>query len=339
MFVHPVPHRGIDQRHPGDLVGPPEIVQGFHGFAGRVGRGQAKQGHVLALKNERQRLGESRIGHTFEQGVIDIVQREGLFHVVPHLVHGDVEAFVVHARFFHASAQVRFLRAHLCAHGVARAACRIDHDVFGHITGTSFREAQLHQQVRNIFPVGPGGRIFFRDDRIQLGLAVFVAGTKTVVPDVERLERTSQARLDKFRNLWNQRRSEHLFQHRFQPLFRNFTILIEAAVDQSGRSGRIRIGHSRGPIGLHQSGVTGVGLGSVRDREVGPRGRIGILRGRGLHLVGERIPVHVRIIDHDLRNGLRNDPLHDLLDGALLRQAILRVGIVRFDFVAQVPVA
>ncbi len=38
-------------------------------------------------------------------------------------------------------------------------------------------------------------------------------------------------------------------------------------------------------------------------------------------------------------NGLRHDAFHYLLDHALLGGAALRVGIVRFDFVAQVPVA
>ena len=54
------------------------------------------------------------------------------------------------------------------------------------------REAEFHEQVGNVFLVGLGGRIFLRDDLIQLRFGVLTAGTKAVVPDVERLERAPQ---------------------------------------------------------------------------------------------------------------------------------------------------
>ncbi len=40
----------------------------------------------------------------------------------------------------------------------------------------------------------------------------------------------------------------------------------------------------------------------------------------GCHFVGDGIPVHVRVVDDHLRNGLGDDALHDLLNGALLGQ-------------------
>ena len=46
----------------------------------------------------------------------------------------------------------------------------------------------------------------------------------------------------------------------------------------------------------------------------------------------------MRIIDHRLRDGLRDNSLHHLLDRALFREAVLRVGVVCLDFIAQVPV-
>jgi hypothetical protein len=45
------------------------------------------------------------------------------------------------------------------------------------------------------------------------------------------------------------------------------------------------------------------------------------------------------IIDHGFWDGLRDDPLHDLLNHALLGQPSLGVGVIRLDLVAQVPVA
>ena len=77
-------------------------------------------------------------------------KRERLLDVVAHLVDGDVEALVVHAVLVDARAQVRLGSAHGRAHGMARAARRIDHDVGGHVLRPLAREPELLQQVRDV---------------------------------------------------------------------------------------------------------------------------------------------------------------------------------------------
>ena len=97
MVVHPVPHRDVDERHARDLVRSPEVVERLHGAAlgGRLR--EPEQLQVLVLKHKRQRLGERGVRNAGERVVVDVLQREDLLDVVPHLVDGDVEALVVHA--------------------------------------------------------------------------------------------------------------------------------------------------------------------------------------------------------------------------------------------------
>jgi len=57
-----------------------------------------------------------------EEGVVDVIEREGLLDVVAELVDRDVVALVVHAALLDARAQVSLVAATLGAHRVARAA-------------------------------------------------------------------------------------------------------------------------------------------------------------------------------------------------------------------------
>ena len=54
--------------------------------------------------------------------------------------------------------------------------------------------------------------------------------------------------------------------------------------------------------------------------------------------VGERRPIVRRVVDHGGGNLLGDDPLHHLVDHLLFLACIRHVGIIRLEFVAQVPV-
>ena len=45
----------------------------------------------------------------------------------------------------------------------------------------------------------------------------------------------------------------------------------------------------------------------------------------------------MRTVDHDLRDGLVDDPLHDALNEPLAGQAAGDLAVLRLDLVAQIP--
>ncbi len=119
--------------------------------------------------------------------------------------------------FSDAGAQMRFLGAHLGAHGVTGAARGIDDDVgWRRYCARSGEKPRFHQQIRNVFLIGLGGRIFLRDHGVELRFGVLAAGTEAVVPDVEtaRADGRGGIRIS-FAGLRDQRRSQHLLQHGF----------------------------------------------------------------------------------------------------------------------------
>ena len=120
----------------------------------------------MPLKDERERLGEGGIGHAGEKRVVDCIQGEGLFVVVPHLMHRDVEALVIHPFLLDARAQVRLVAAPCGAHRVSRAARRVHDDVVGEHLRFLRREAESGEQVGNVLLVGLGGRILLADDLV-----------------------------------------------------------------------------------------------------------------------------------------------------------------------------
>src|SRR5881409_3353388 len=95
--------------------------------------------------------------------------------------------------------------AHLGAHGMTRATGGLNNNMLRYILCALRRETELEQKIRNISLVSLGRGIFLGNDCIQLALAVFAVRTKAVVPDIKRLQRTSQARFDQFCDLRNER--------------------------------------------------------------------------------------------------------------------------------------
>ena len=208
----------------------------------RVGRGKTEQFEIVSLEHEGQGLGERCIGNTFQQRMVNVIEGERLLDVVSHFVDGDVIGFVVHAALFHAGPQVCLFRTHFSSHGVTGAARGINHNILGNVLRPLGREPEFHQQVGNVQLIGLGGRILLRNHLIQLRLSVLAAWAKAAIPDIKRLERTLQPRFDKLRDLRDERRGQHLFQHGLNSGFRNLTIFVEAASDQCGCGRRIRIG-------------------------------------------------------------------------------------------------
>src|SRR5438094_4502638 len=124
-----------------------------------------------------------------------------------------------------------FLRAHLGADRVAGATGGLNNNVLYHILGAFRRETELHEKTWNVFLIVRCCRIFLRYDGVEFTLAVLATWTKTVVPDIKRLERASEARFDQFRDRRNERRSKYLLQHRFHARFWNLAVFIEAPCD------------------------------------------------------------------------------------------------------------
>src|SRR5439155_26392305 len=102
----------------GNLMRRPEVVQGFQRLSFGIRRGKPEQCQILALENKRQRFREGCVRNALEESVIDVIERKCLLYVVTHLMDSNIETFVIHSRFFYASAQMSFRRTHFRAHGV-----------------------------------------------------------------------------------------------------------------------------------------------------------------------------------------------------------------------------
>ena len=115
--------------------------------------------------------------------------------------------------------------------------------------------------------------------------------------------------------------------------------LVEAARDQRRRGRRVRIDELRGAGSRRGSSRSGC---RARARRCRRRRRVPSVAssstGGGVHLVRERIPVDVRVVDDGVRDRLVDDALHHLRDRALLRRGRPCVAVVGLDLVAQVPV-
>ena len=68
--------------------------------------------------------------------------------------------------------------------------------LFARYSRTLFRKTQMHQKIRHVVLIGFGGWIFLRNDFVQLCFGVSATRAETVVPNIERLERSSQAFLN-----------------------------------------------------------------------------------------------------------------------------------------------
>ncbi len=64
----------------------------------------------------------------------------------------------------------------------------------------------MREDVGDVFLVSLGGGIPFRNDGVELRLGISAARTKPVVPDIERLQRTPEARLNQRPRFREQRR-------------------------------------------------------------------------------------------------------------------------------------
>ena len=291
----------------------------------------------MSLEDERERLGEGGVGDSGQKGVVDLVQGERLLDVVPHLVDGDVVSLVVHPFLLDAGAEVRLEPALGGAGSVPRPARGMDDDVVCDGIRFLLREAQLLEKVRNVLLVRFGRGVFLADDLVELRLAVLAALLEAGVPDVEWLERPTEPLLDRLRDARDERGRQDVFEHLADSSLGKLAVLVETPRDERGgglaRRLEVRAQHRVAGVGLRRVRRFRRGLGGRRGRR-----RIGVLLGRRADLVRERVPVDVRVVDDGLRDRLRDDPLHHLLDRPLLREAVRRVAVVRLDLVAQVPV-
>src|SRR4026209_1330925 len=115
-------------------------------------------------------------------------------------MNGDVETLVVHPALLDASAEVCFRGTHTCAQSVPGTARWINDDVVCQVVRTLLWEAKFHKEIRNVFLVSLGSRIPLRHDLIELRFRICPARAKTVVPDIEWLDRPAQARFNQLGN-------------------------------------------------------------------------------------------------------------------------------------------
>ncbi len=322
MVVHPVPHAHVDQRHPADLVRPPEIVERAESLRHLVRLGEAEELEVAVLEDECERLGERRVRHALQQRVVDPVHRERLLDVVTELVNGDVVALVIHPVRADARPEVRLVAGAPRAERMARAAGGIDLDHRGNVRRRLRIELQLPKDVRDVLRERLGGRVLPARDLVELLLGVRPARFEAVVPDVERLELPPQALLDELRDARDERRADDLLEHGADARLRQFAVFVEAARDERRRGRRIAIREPVRAVNIEQTGVAGVRLRRVRHlaRQRGDGALVVIDDRRLRDLIRERVPVGPRVVDDDFGNGLRDDPLHDLLDRPLFRE-------------------
>src|ERR1044072_646650 len=124
---------------------------------------------------------------------------------------------------------------------MAGAARGVYDNVSGQHLGALFREAELEENVGDVFLKRGGVRVPLRNYLVELRLRIRAARAEAVVPHVERFERTTQTFLYQRGDLRNKRRGKHLLEHRADALFGNLAPLVEAARDVRGRGRRIRV--------------------------------------------------------------------------------------------------
>ena len=107
-----------------------------------------KKAQIQRLKDKGHGLGKRRIGHTVKEPVVHAVQRKRLLHVVPQLMHCDIEALVVHALRANAGTQSCVVALALRTHGVPATTRGVDLDATGQPGGPLLSKPQLGQHRR-----------------------------------------------------------------------------------------------------------------------------------------------------------------------------------------------
>src|SRR5438067_2374318 len=92
-------------------------------------------------------------------------------------------------------------------HGVSGTARSVDDDPRGHVLRFVLGEAEIMKDARDVRRERFLVRVLLLGLRIEILLGEFSEGLKAVVPNVLRLELSSQALLDLLRDLWDQSRS------------------------------------------------------------------------------------------------------------------------------------
>src|SRR2546422_7702518 len=91
-----------------------------------------------------------------------------------------------------------FRAAHLRAHGVPRAAGRVNDDVVSQVLSLRGSEAELREDVWDVLVVSFGGGIFLGDDGVELRFGISFFQAEDGIRDVKRLERAAEAGLNQF---------------------------------------------------------------------------------------------------------------------------------------------
>src|SRR6185503_20490719 len=107
-----MPNAHVHQRNARYLGGAPEFVESPQSTTLRIRLAKAEQLEIVSLENKSEGLSERRIRHAMQRVVVDVVEREGLFDIVAHLMDRDVVALVIHAACTHTRAQMRLGRTH-----------------------------------------------------------------------------------------------------------------------------------------------------------------------------------------------------------------------------------
>ena len=324
MFVQPLPGVHVHQGHAHDFVSAPEDIQGGIVVYFLV---EAQELQVPFLEDERQSLGKGRVRYAAQHVMVDGVQIQRLFHIVAELMHGNVVAFVVHALFPDAGTQTGGFPAALRPPGMSRATGVVHHDTVGNVFGIFRAEAQIPQNARHIGGKSIRVRVFGAG---QLGQFVFRhRGTalETVIPDIVRPQIPAQARFNQFGHLFYLFGGNHPDEQFLDILRRYFHALFEIAGNPRGQCRAVAV-------------YLLFNMEHIQDMAIAGRTFrwevhfLAILVG----LVGIRCPVVGWVIDHFGRDALIHNPQHHLVDHLLFFLRVGNIGVVRFEFVAEVPV-
>ena len=207
---------------------------------------------------------------------------------------------------------------------MSRAARRLDDYMRGNVFGQRFVEAQLAEHVGNVLTVSLGIGIEGLGLAVKLFLVDRAAGFEPVVPDVVRAQVTSQTAAYLGCNGFDLLRTKQLSEETVHLGCGNLDVALEVADDGSGHVRAVFVLLLHGVEDVQNHLITSVGLGLV---------------GGVFHAVGDGIPKRLRVVDDRFGNLLADDAEHDVVYHLLTGVRLQAVGVMRFDFVAQVPMA
>ena len=190
--IEPFPHRDFEHRHSANLIHAPCSIEHVERLLFFAVAAITQNLEVLLLEDKSQGFGECSVWHAVHGEVVDVVERDGLFHVVPEFVYGDVITLVVHTAGRDAGAQVRQLLAVLGTPGMTAAASRVHGNAVADIFRSCFAEPEFFENFGQVGFEGFIVGIFAACDSAQLLFVDFAAGLEAVIPDVEGFESAPQ---------------------------------------------------------------------------------------------------------------------------------------------------